>query len=185
LSQEKEKHGAGAFVLAGISFIPVIGVFAGMACILLAIIGRRSNSILLGGLGFSGIMCTVILYGVILPSVINSIDFSKSFELHAKSAMTSLVRQAEYFKLQHGHYPESLEELRSNLKDGEIVFSYDMSGPLGPDQEPREFYYEVVGDGENYILFGVGGDAEPFTSDDIYPLIDPVMDKNIGWVRQK
>jgi len=162
-----------------------MGVFAGMACILLAVIGRRSNSMLLGGLGFSGIMCTVIIYGVILPSVINNIDLSKHFEPQAKSAMTSLVRHAEYFKLQHGHYPESLEELRANLKDGELVFFYDMSGPLRPDQEPREFYYEVVGDGDSYLLFGVGGDAEPFTSDDIYPLIDPVKDKNIGWVSQK
>lgn len=184
-TEEKKKHGAGAFVLAGISFIPLIGVLTGIICILNAIISRRPNSKLLGLLGFCGIMLSVILYGVILPGMFKSTDFAKQFEPHAISAMTSLVRNIEYIKLQSGVYPQSMEKVRANLKEGEMVFSYDVSGPPTIGEVQRDFYYEVINDGRNYLLFGIGADATPFTEDDIYPLIDPAKDKNIGWVKEK
>lgn len=183
-SNEKTKHGTGAFVLAGVSFIPLIGVIPGLICIINALIRRVSNSKLLGILGFSGIMFTVVLYGVILPNIFNSETFSKSFEPHAISAMTSLVRHIEYYKLQNDRYPNSIEELRSNLKEGEMVFSFDMSGPMSLGEQQRDFYYEVINNGNNYLLFGIGADATPFTEDDIYPLIDTTKDKNIGWIER-
>ena len=181
---ENKKHGAGAFVLAGISFIPLIGVIPGLICIANALVRRLSNSKLLGILGFSGIMLTVILYGVILPTAMNNESFSKGFEPHAISAMTSLVTHVEYFKLQHGKYPINLDELRSNQKEGEMVFSYDVSGGMKMGDKPRDFYYEVINSGNNYLLFGIGIDGVPFTNDDIYPLIDADKDKNLGWVKQ-
>lgn len=182
---KKTKHGTGAFVLSGVSFIPLIGVLPGIICIINALISRKENSKKLGLIGFAGIMFTIIIYGVILPGVFNSKDFGKNFEPHAISAMTSLVRHIEYYKLQNDKYPESIEELRSNLKDGEMVFSYDMSGPMSMGQKPREFYYEVLSDGKNYLLFGVGQDSSPFTADDIFPIIDSKKDKNIGWAKSK
>ena len=184
-TDDRKKHGAGAFVLAGFSFIPLLGVLTGIICILNAIIARRPNSKLLGLLGFSGIMVSVILYGVILPGMFNNSDFSKKFEPHAISSMTSLVRNIEYIKLQSGAYPESMEEVRASLKEGEMVFSYDVSGPATMGETQRDFYYEVINDGNNYLLLGIGLDATPFTEDDIYPLIDPAKDKNIGWVKSR
>lgn len=182
---ESNKHGTGAFVLAGISFIPLLGVIPGIICIINALVRRRSNSKLLGILGFSGVMVSVVLYGVVLPSLFNNETFSKQFEPHAISAMTSLVRHVEYYKLQNNRYPKSMEELRSTLKEGEIVFSFDVSGPMRLGEKPREFYYEVINSGDNYFLFGVGSDGVPFTEDDIYPLIDRNEDKNIGWMKEK
>lgn len=182
---KEAKHGTGAFVLAGVSFIPLIGVFAGIICIINALVSRKTNSKLLGGLGFSGIIVSIILYGVVLPNMFNSVNFSKQFEPHAVSAMTSLVRHVEYYKLQNNRYPNSMEELRSNLKEGEMVFSFDVSGPISMGQRQRDFHYEVINDGTNYLLFGIGADAVPFTEDDIYPLIDANKDKNIGWLKSK
>ncbi len=181
----KNKHGTGAFVLSGMSFFPIIGVIPGIICIFNALISRKENSKKLGFLGFSGIMVTVILYGFILPSIFNSKDFNKNFEPHSISTMTSLVRQIEYFKLQSSKYPKSIEELRSNLTEGEMVLTYDMSGPTTIGDRPREFYYEVINDSNNYLLFGIGQDSVPFTNDDIYPLIDVEKDKNIGWIKTK
>jgi len=182
-SKEITKHGTGAFVLAGVSFIPLLGVIPGIICIINALVSKKTNSKLLGFLGFSGIMVSVVLYGVILPNVFKSEELSKQFEAHAISAMTSLVRHVEYYKLQNNRYPDSMEELRSNLKEGEMVFSYDMSGPMGMGKTPRDFYYSVINNGQNYLLFGIGTDATPFTEDDIFPLIDPKKDSNIGWVK--
>lgn len=185
-TEDKKKHGAGAFVLAGISFIPLIGVLTGTICILNAAITRRPNSILLGMLGFAGIMVSVVLYGSIFYKMYDGEGFGgKDFEPHAISAMTSLIRNIEYIKIQNGTYPQSMEEVRANLKEGEMVFSFDVSGPMKMGEQQRDFYYEVVNDGNNYLLFGIGVDATPFTEDDIYPIIDPVKDKNIGWLRGK
>ena len=130
-------------------------------------------------------MVSVVLYGILIPSMFNNATISKQFEPHAISAMTTLVRHVEYYKLQYNRYPSSMEELRSNLKEGEMVFSSDMSGPMRLGEKPRDFYYEVINGGKNYLLFGVGADATPFTEDDIYPLIDSDKDKNIGWVKHK
>jgi hypothetical protein len=183
MPKNDKKHNAGAFVLAGVSFIPLIGVIPGLVCIVNALIRRVSNSKLLGGLGFAGVMVTVLIYGVILPNAFKSGKFSQGFEQHAISAMTSLVRNIEYFKLQNSRYPNSMEEIRANLKEGEMLFTYDVSGPMTMGEQQRDFYYEVINDGNNYLLFGVGVDAAPFTADDIYPLIDKEKDKNIGWLR--
>ena len=182
-TEEKKKHGVGAFVLAGLSFIPLIGIFSGIICIVIAVVGKKSNSKLLGGLGFAGIIFSVVLYGTLFYKAFNDNEFSKGFEVHAVSAMTSIVRQIEYYKLQHGAYPESMAALRENLKEDEMVFSFDMSGPLNIGGQQRDFYYKVLNNGENYLLFGIGQDAEPFTQDDIFPIIDPKKDKNIGWVQ--
>ncbi len=182
-TEEKKKHGVGAFILAGISFIPLIGIFIGIICIVIAVVGKKSNSKLLGGLGFAGILFSVVLYGSLFYKAFNNEEFSKGFEVHAISAMTSLVRHVEYYKLQQGAYPESMDSLRSNLKEGEMVFSYDMSAPMNMSSPQRDFYFEVINDGANYLLFGIGQDATPFTQDDIFPIIDPIKDKNIGWVK--
>ena len=182
--KEKDKHGIGAFIVAGTSFIPLIGIFTGIICIVIAIVGKKSNSKLLGGLGFAGIMLSIILYGTLFYKISNDGGFSKGFEVHAINAMTSLVRDIEYYKLQHGNYPESLDVLRESLTDSEIPFPYDISGPINGTGQQRDYYYNIVNEGKNYKLFGIGQDATPFTSDDIFPIIDPEKDKNIGWVKK-
>lgn len=179
----KEKHGIGAFIFAGTSFIPLIGVFTGIICIVIAVVGKKSNSKLLGGLGFAGIMLSIILYGTLFYKASSNGGFSKGFEIHAINSLTSLVRDIEYYKLQNGSYPESLDTLRENLKEDEILFTYDISGPFNTDNQQRDFYYELINNNKNYRLFGIGQDATPFTSDDIFPVIDPEKDKNIGWVK--
>lgn len=184
-TQKKKKHGIGAFIIAGISFIPLIGVIPGIISILNALITRRPNSKLLGILGFCGILLSVILYGVILPNALQSTGFSKLFESHAVNAMTSLVKKIEYIKLQDGTYPDSMEKIRARLQKGEVALTYDASNASIDGVTTRNFYYEVIDNGDHYLLFSVGPDTQPFTEDDIYPAIDPAKDKNIGWVQSK
>lgn len=187
-TKQARKHGAFPFVLSGVSFIPLIGVLFGIICIAIALFSRKSNSKLLAILGGCGILVTVVLYGVILPyslSLFEEGEFSELFEPHAKSTMTSMVRHIEYYKLQNSRYPNNLEDLRSSLKKGEMVFTFDVSGPLKMGEKPRDFYYKVIRDGKNYLLFSVGSDGIPFTEDDIYPLLDPNKDKATGWLKSQ
>ena len=182
------KHGPLPFVLAGISFIPLIGVPLGLICIAVAVVVRKDNSKLLGVLGACGILSTIVLYGVVLPLVglmFSLGSHSSMFEPHARSILTTMVRHIEYYKLQNNRYPTDLAELRSSLKDGEMVFSFDVTGPLKMGESPREFHYEVINNGKQYVLFSIGADGKPFTKDDIHPLIDPTKDRAIGWVERK
>ncbi|WP_374961643.1 hypothetical protein [Spongiibacter tropicus] len=182
--KERKKHGVLAFIFSLTSFIPMLGIFIGIICIVIAATAKKSNSLLLGLIGAGGILLSVVLYGSLAYNMFKDDNFSKAFEPHAKSAMTSLIKHIEYYKLQYGYYPESMDALRENFNEGEMVFAFDMSAPRPMGGKPRDFYYEVINDGSNYLLFGIGLDEQPFTTDDIFPLIDPEKDKNIGWVRE-
>jgi hypothetical protein len=184
-TEEKHKHRVGVFVLAATSFVPLVGIVTGIICIIIATVGKKSNSKLLGGLGFAGVMSSVVVYGSLFYQLLNNEEFSKGFEAHAIGAMTSLVRDIEYYKLQQGHYPESMAALRGSLRVGETAFFLDISGSLNTDGEQGTLYYEVTNGGEHYLLFSVGQDAEPFTQDDIFPIVDPEKDKNSGWVKER
>ena len=107
------------------------------------------------------------------------------FEPHVRSILTTMVRHIEFYKLQNDRYPSDLAELRSSLKEGEMVLTFDVSGPLKFGEKAREFHYEVIGGGSKYVLLGVGADGKPFTEDDVYPLFDPTKDKVLGWVKRK
>lgn len=187
-TQENNKHNIGAFMLAGVSFIPsYVGIFAGIVCIINAAFTRTSNSMLLGSLGLGGLIFNLVIFPTILTlQEMYEGDFFKgrAFEPHAISAMTSLIRNIEYIKMQSGSYPKSMTEIRENLKDGEMVVTHDVSASFA-QEHPKGFFYELINDGNNYILFGIGIDGIPFTEDDIYPIIDPHKDRNIGWVKRK
>ena len=182
------KHGPIPFVLAGISFIPLIGVPLGIICIALAIVVRRDNSKLLGVLGFCGILCTIVIHGVLLP-LVNLLfthgGLNTVFEPHVRSALTTLVRHIEHYKLQNNRYPSDLDVLRSSLKEGEMVITFDVTAPLEWGKKAPDFHYQVVNRGKQYVLFGPGADGKPFTEDDVYPIIDPKKDSAIGWVKRK
>lgn len=181
----KKKHGTGAFVLAGFSFVPIVGVLPGGLCVVNAMVSRRENSNILGMLGTAGIVLTIFLAGVVIPKMVNSEQFVKGLEPHARSTMTTLVRHIEYYKLQYGEYPESIKALRDDLKEGEMVYSFDISAPTTLGMTAREFHYELINDGRNYVLLGVGMDATPYTDDDVFPLIDAKKDIRIGWLKSQ
>ncbi len=184
-TEANNKHGVGAFILAAMSFIPLIGVFIGIICIVMAVMGKKSNAKWIGGLGLAGIMFSVVLYGTLFYKMFNDDEFTDLFQQQAVSSMTSLVRHIEYYKLQNGAYPESMAALREELTEGDMVLTMDVSAGFHVEGQPRDYYYEVVNDGSNYLLFGAGKDATPFTEDDIFPMIDQEKDRNIGWVKSK
>src|SRR5215469_1981759 len=62
-ARKEEKLGAGAYVLAGMSFIPLIGVVFGLIAIGRGIFTGRKGGKLLALIGAGGICFTIILYG--------------------------------------------------------------------------------------------------------------------------
>jgi len=96
----------------------------------------------------------------------------------AQSTLNSLVPAIEFYKLQHGTYPESLDQLRKSLPKDSITPVFDPTiTHFGTS--PKPFFYERVGS-DHYYLRGVGADGIPFTPDDILPDIDPATRDKTG-----
>jgi len=180
---EKQKHGVSFYILAGVSFIPLVGIFAGLACIIGAVRGQKSNSKLIGGLGFAGIMVSVVLFGNLAYHMFTNFD-SKQFEPQSIKNLSLLVNHIEKYKSKNGQYPLTLEALRENLAHDEFITSFDVSLPIQTSGEKLDFHYELINRGQNYLLFGIGQDTLAFTNDDIFPDVESKNEKH-GWLKSK
>ena len=128
-----------------------------------------------GGIAFTVVLCAVFFY---VGFVQRGGFFDETRVKAAESTLTSLVQAIEFYKIQTGRYPGSLEELRKTFPQNFLVSVFDptdvrMSGKL------RYFHYELV-DNDHYYLLGVGPDGQPFTDDDILPKVETGPGSKIG-----
>jgi hypothetical protein len=101
----------------------------------------------------------------------------------AQQQLYTLVQAVEFYRLQYGSYPDSLEQLQATLPKQSLVITFDPTGfRLG--SLPRRFYYQRVGT-DHYYLRGVGADGHPFTADDILPDITIAPNSQIGLLLDK
>lgn len=95
----------------------------------------------------------------------------------AQRQLNALVKDVEFYKLQHGSYPDSLAQVDNAA---EFVFSHDPIQLWLHDNKVR-YNYENLG--ERYLLFSSGADGVPGTTDDIFPQVDNSAGK-IGWTKE-
>jgi hypothetical protein len=90
--------------------------------------------------------------------------------------LNDAVKELEFYKLQHGHYPSNLREMDdkvlSKFLDPTAVERKSLNDPY--------FFYELDASGTFYFLRSVGPDGIPFTSDDILPTISAEERKHTG-----
>ena len=180
MNEEQEKLGTFPFVIGGVSFIPGIGILFGIIAIIWGLVTKKLGGKKLAIIGASGIGFSVVLY-----SALFYFGFSQRGGVYddlraklSKSTITSLVQAIEFYKIQNGKYPKSLEILRKSLPENSMVFVHDpthvqMAG------EPRYYHYELK-DQKHYYLLGVGPDEKPYTSDDVLPTIEVKPNSNVG-----
>jgi hypothetical protein len=97
----------------------------------------------------------------------------------AQSTINALVPQIEFYRLQHGNYPPSLDAMRKGSSGQSMLMTFDPSTTI-----PRPFHYERVGN-DHYYLRGGGPDGKAFTADDLVPDVDVPAGSRIGLLRQK
>lgn len=170
--------GCAAYVIAGASFIPLIGVPFGIATIIWGVV-RRAWALV--GLGAGGIAFSVILYSSLFYFGLHQRGgvYDRLREQLAVTMLNNAVKDIEFYKLQHGHYPATLSEL--STKDiKKPAYVTDPTALQRPGTKNGYFFYELDADGKSYFLRSVGADGIPFTSDDILPTFSDDERKNTG-----
>ena len=65
MTEQKESLGALPFVIAGLSFIPMIGIPFGIFAIVWGLITQRARGKMLALIGAAGIIFSILLYGAL------------------------------------------------------------------------------------------------------------------------
>lgn len=182
MDEKPEKLGVFPYVLAGISFIPGIGIIFGIIALIWGILTKKSGGKVLAIMGACGIGLSVILYGSLF--YFGFVQRGGVYdELRAQSsqiAMTSLVQAIEFYKIENGHYPDSLETLEQSLPENSPIFLFDTTD-VSFGNSPRYYHYELK-DPSHYYLLSVGADGKPYTNDDILPNVEIKPDSKIGLI---
>jgi hypothetical protein len=179
-STPQEKLGTFPRVIGGMSYIPLLGVPFGIIAIIWGLVTKKLGGKRLAAIGAGGIAVTVVLYGSLF--YFGFVQRGGVYDdLRVKLGQTtinSLVPVIEFYKVQNGKYPESLEALQKSLPKDSFTSTFDPT-IVGPGTKPRYFYYERVGD-DHYFLRGLGADGQPFTADDIVPEIPSAPGSKLG-----
>ena len=181
MTDQKESLGALPFVIAGLSFIPLIGIIFGIFVIVWGLVTTKSRGKVLALVGVVGILFSIFLYGSLFyfGAVQRGGIYDELRSTLAQTTLNSAVQQVEFYKLQYGEYPESLEILKKSYPPTAMVFVND---PTDVNfTKSRNFFYEKI-DSDHYYLLGVGQDGQAFTKDDVLPKILLTPKSKIGLV---
>ena len=180
IGETDEKLGGFPFVIGGLSFLPLVGIPFGIVALIWGITTKKLGGKKLALIGSLGIISTVVLYGGLFY-----FGFAKRGGVYddlrtklAQNSLNSVVQAVEFYKVQHGSYPESLKALQESLPKDSMIFVADPTD-IKFSGTPRYFYYERVG-ADHYYLRGVGPDGLPFTSDDILPQVQLTPGSKLG-----
>ncbi len=146
-----------------LGLIPLVGLFVGIGLLVLGIFRYRDKKLVL--IGFAAMSFTIILYGSFVIYSISDAN-RKNFIPLAQQQLNGLVKDIEFFKLENGHYPDSLSQLLS-LPNHTPIFD-PVSARM--NENHKNFNYQRVGN--HYFLFSSGIDKIPNTDDDIFPDVD-------------
>ena len=164
--------------IGGASFIPAVGVVFGIVAIVWGVLRRVRLLVILGSAG--------ILFSVVIYSALFYFGFHKRGGIHDKlrsqlavTMLNGAVKEVEYYKLQHGRYPSSIQDLNTNDKD-KLPTVIDPTFIERKSTTNKYFFYELDTSGTTYFLRSVGPDGIPFTADDILPTISEEERKRTG-----
>ena len=175
----------GAYVVAGLSYIPLIGIPFGIAAIIWGAASRKTGHRRVALIGGGGIVCTIVLYAALFyfGFVQTGGVYDRLRSQMARPQLDTLVQSIEFYRLQYGSYPDSLEQLQASLPQPSFISIYDPTRfRLGT--KLQVFYYERSG-ADHYYLRSVGADGQPFTDDDIVPDIKLVPGSKVGLLFDK
>lgn len=164
------------YLVAILCLIPVIGFFAGIVVFILGIIHYKDKVFVI--MGAIGMLITIAMYGSIIYFAQTSSTVNDGFSDITQTQLNDLVKSIEFYKLQNGLYPDSLQQIET--KNSFI----SIDDPLQTFKEKKIVRYQYQRMGNKYLLFSVGKDGKSNTSDDIYPTITGADTSKLGFIRK-
>jgi hypothetical protein len=144
-----------------LGLIPLIGGFVGLGLILLGILKYKDKKLVI--IGAAALLFTVGIYSSMNYYFKHSHSFRENFSVFCQPELNELIKSIEFYKIDTGSYPDSLDELR---KSSNWVMIEDPIAQSRSDNK-KQFYYKKVN--SKYILFSSGIDRIPYNTDDIFP----------------
>ena len=156
-----------------VGLIPNFGFIAGLILFFKGIFQFRDRWLVV--IGVADVLFTVVFWFAFTRWEMNSSTFTDLHTEMSRDELTSLFKDIEFYKFQHGVYPDSLSQVAGPHGNVWINDPF-LNGNAG--KKAANFYYEKVGD--RYWLFSVGADRQPFTKDDIFPQLEPADTSKFG-----
>ncbi len=163
------------YLLGLLCLIPLIGAFVGLFFIILGITRFKDKWFTL--IGVFGIAFTVIIYSSLFYASKNLSFFKSGFKELLQKELNNLVKEIEFYKMENGKYPDSLQQL---TKDNPQIFIYD---PIQTNQSKTNNKFQYQNLGKQYRLFSSGIDGIPNTNDDLYPQISEKIIDKVGLIK--
>ena len=163
LEKEKLTHKKSRppYWLGLLGLIPLVGFFVGIGLTLYGIFKYKDKILII--IGVVCMIFTVVVYSSLYYVGFKSDFGKKGWEQHAQMQLNSLIKEIEFYKIQHGAYPDTITQLE---KENHFVF---ISDPTQSTQDRENVYYNYKNLGDKYLLFSSGTDGIPNSDDDIFP----------------
>lgn len=163
------------YLLGLLCLIPLVGAFVGLGLLLYGLIKYKDKWLSI--IGTAGILWTIIFYSALFYAGTHASIFKKGFIELSQMQLNALVKNIEFYKLQHGQYPESLKQL---LSDDKLAPINDVA--TGMTIKGNSYYnYQKIGD--RYLLFSSGQDRIPNTKDDLFPQVTITDSSKVGLIK--
>jgi|GEM_PF-6692590 hypothetical protein len=172
MARTKDKVSGWEYGLGWCSFIPVIGIFLGVAAIVAGAIKLKAGGAKLIALALAGVLAgTVGLYYFthLAYSGLTRSYMPGIYQSLSKQYLKQTVMALEYYKLVHGAYPATLDELKG---DG-THFLHDPSQGNNFQKIELQHAYRLQPGGKRYLLMDTGPDGLTGTADDVFPVLGP------------
>jgi hypothetical protein len=167
------------FLVAALSFIPLLGIFFGGAGATWGLISSRRRALLAAGIAMTGALLNFAGIMVMGMHSLGKTDTAIDVKFTQREMLKVVVAIDGYHATQHS-YPPSLRLLQQrSMLAGKIVPVTDMSA--GGFHLPREYHYLIAPDGESYDLVATGPDNIVGTADDIRPVLPDSMQAHSGF----
>ena len=172
-------------LVAGCSFIPVLGLLFSAIAVPWGLVSVRRRARLGALIGLAGAVLNIA--GITVATLVfeRTDSYAQSEVEQAQRNLNRLVGVLEDYHTRNGRYPPNLQSLISVSVPGvgafptHIVSIYDHARPFS--FFPRPYHYSVAPDGRTYDLFSVGADGVPGTSDDIRPQLRDSIRSHSGY----
>jgi len=147
-----------------VGLVPNFGVIAGLILFFKGIFQYKDRGLVI--IGVADVLLTVLFWWAFHMWAGNSGVATQLKMKLTRDQLNNVFRNVEFYKLQHGTYPDSLKQIEK--VDAYIWIDDPLQSHSGGKR--ANFFYQKVRD--KYWLFSVGLDGKPFTKDDIYPRIE-------------